>query len=110
MKILANKYPLYLFISSKSHLKFLYFINIRLYYFIDWISQVYKVFIQFLPKILFIQRPAKDNEDDLDKPPDGVLTEVFDVPDYVDYGSRYPTDFDIPSLPPSRYDVSNMGW
>lgn len=72
-------------------------------------SQVHKVFIEVLPKILFIQRPAKDNDDDLDKPPDGVLTEVFDVPDYVDYGGRYQTDFDIPSLPPSRYDVSNTG-
>ncbi|KAI5722342.1 hypothetical protein M8J76_007009 [Diaphorina citri] len=70
---------------------------------------VHKVFIEVLPKILFIQRPAKDNDDDLDKPPDGVLTEVFDVPDYVDYGGRYQTDFDIPSLPPSRYDVSNTG-
>nr|CAD7444475.1 unnamed protein product [Timema bartmani] len=79
---------------------------------------VHRVFIQILPKILLIERPkqedaVEDDEDEL-KPPEGVLTGVFDVPSdidkYVAYGGkRFSADYEIPALPPSRFDVAAAG-
>nr|CAD7589788.1 unnamed protein product [Timema genevievae] len=79
---------------------------------------VHRVFIQILPKILLIERPkqedaVEDEEDEL-KPPEGVLTGVFDVPSdidkYVAYGGkRFSADYEIPALPPSRFDVAAAG-
>nr|BBE49554.1 nicotinic acetylcholine receptor alpha1 subunit [Nilaparvata lugens] len=82
---------------------------------------VHRLFIQVLPKVLLIDRPKKEDsidedgaEDDLDKNVDdgnNIFTGVFDVPAEIDkylggYGSskRFSADYDIPSLPPSRYD------
>lgn len=71
---------------------------------------VHRVFIQVLPKVLLIARPKSedsvDDEDD-DKVPVGILTGSFDVPDemdkYLGYGGkRFSTDYEIPTLPPSR--------
>lgn len=49
-----------------------------------------------LPKVLLIDRPKSedsvDDEDDEDKPPDAILTGVFDVPaeidKYLGYGGK----------------------
>ncbi|KAG8242356.1 Acetylcholine receptor subunit alpha-like 1 [Homalodisca vitripennis] len=73
---------------------------------------VHRLFIQVLPKVLLIDRPKSEDsvdEDDEDKPPDGILTGVFDVPAEIDKylgygGKRFSADYDIPALPPSRYD------
>nr|CAD7423812.1 unnamed protein product [Timema monikensis] len=79
---------------------------------------VHRVFIQILPKILLIERPkqeeAVEDDDDELKPPEGVLTGVFDVPSdidkYVAYGGkRFSADYEIPALPPSRFDVAAAG-
>lgn len=110
------------------------------------------VFIQFLPKILLIQRPKKDDDDDEDeggngagiganghpdddgidddeddddddveaangKPPEGILTDVFRVPetDKYDpyYSKRYSGEYEVPphGLPPpaTRYDHGAVG-
>lgn len=75
---------------------------------------VHRLFIQVLPKVLLIDRPKQDDsvddEDEEDKPPDGILTGVFEVPDkYLGYaGNRFTTDYDIPALPPSRYDGGSV--
>lgn len=75
---------------------------------------VHRLFIQVLPKVLLIDRPKSedsvDDEDD-DKVPVGILTGVFDVPAEIDKylgygGKRFSTDYDIPALPPSRYELS----
>ncbi|CAB0009195.1 unnamed protein product [Nesidiocoris tenuis] len=73
---------------------------------------VYRVFIQILPKVLFIERPKKEDsidEDDEDKSPDHTVSGVFDVSPHIDkylgYSSkRLSGDFDIPALPASRFD------
>nr|AWX65626.1 nicotinic acetylcholine receptor alpha 1 subunit [Laodelphax striatellus] len=81
---------------------------------------VHRLFIQVLPKVLLIDRPKKedsideDGEEELDnKMDDGnnIFTGVFDVPAEIDkylggYGTskRFSADYDIPALPPSRYD------
>ncbi|XP_078044292.1 nicotinic acetylcholine receptor alpha1 isoform X4 [Augochlora pura] len=86
------------------------------------------VFIQVLPRFLFIERPSKDEEeedeeDDEDveaangKASDGMLTDVFHVQetDKYDayYGKRFSGDYEIPAhgLPPSatRYDLGAVG-
>ncbi|XP_021934951.1 acetylcholine receptor subunit alpha-like 1 isoform X2 [Zootermopsis nevadensis] len=76
---------------------------------------VHRLFIQLLPKVLFIERPKSedsvdDDEDEL-KPPE-VLTGVFDVPTdmnkYVFSGNRFSSDYDIPALPP-RFDMGSSG-
>lgn len=77
---------------------------------------VHRWFIQILPKVLLIDRPKSEDsvdEDDEDKPPDGILTGVFDVPAEIDKylgygGKRFSADYDIPALPPSRYDGSTV--
>ncbi|XP_063223428.1 acetylcholine receptor subunit alpha-like 1 [Bacillus rossius redtenbacheri] len=79
---------------------------------------VHRLFIQLLPKVLLIERPKQEDsvddeelldDEDLDadglKPPDGVLTGVFDAPAELGYGG----DYDIPALPPSRFDVAASG-
>jgi len=79
---------------------------------------VYRLFIQLLPKVLFIERPKSgdsvDDEEDELKPPEGVLTGVFDVPSdmekYFPYGGkRFSADYDIPALPPSRFEMAAPG-
>jgi nicotinic acetylcholine receptor len=79
---------------------------------------VHRLFIQLLPKVLFIERPksedsVEDDEDEL-KSTDGVLTGVFDVPSDMDRymdkydGKRLSVDYDIPALPP-RFDMAASG-
>ncbi|XP_073978187.1 nicotinic acetylcholine receptor alpha1 [Rhodnius prolixus] len=74
---------------------------------------VHRIFIQVLPKVLFIERPKQEDsvdEDEEDKTPDAIITGVFDVtPDidkYLGYsGKRLSGDFEsIPALPASRFD------
>ncbi len=80
---------------------------------------VYKMFIQVLPKVLFIQRPRKESPDDDDRPEE-VLTGggVFEMP-RVDGFAPYPSntnfphsssniDYSIPTLglPAPRYDTT----
>uniref|UniRef100_A0A336MI73 CSON015083 protein n=1 Tax=Culicoides sonorensis TaxID=179676 RepID=A0A336MI73_CULSO len=76
---------------------------------------VQRVFIDILPKILCIERPKKeDNENEQQQQHDVVLTDVnvFQVPPDVDKygfcGNRYSTDYDIPALP-SRFDIAPSG-
>ncbi|XP_063993392.1 acetylcholine receptor subunit alpha-like 1 [Diachasmimorpha longicaudata] len=73
------------------------------------------VFIEILPKYLFIERPSKDdngdgtNGDDYDpddaddKPPEVILTDVFHVPQETDkfdpYDKRYSDTYEIADLP-----------
>ncbi|KAK6631321.1 Acetylcholine receptor subunit alpha-like 1 [Polyplax serrata] len=72
---------------------------------------VHRIFIKMLPKVLFIERPQNE-EDDIEeelKPPEGILTGVFDVPaeidKYVRYaGKRFSADYSIPALP-ARFHV-----
>jgi len=77
---------------------------------------VVKLFIQILPKVLFIERPKKgdsideDDEDEDDDEKHGeILSGVFDVPSEIDkylgYNRGYSFDYDVPPpLPPaSRY-------
>ncbi|XP_068084467.1 acetylcholine receptor subunit alpha-like 1 [Anabrus simplex] len=80
---------------------------------------VHRLFIQVLPKVLLIERPKKedsvDDEEEEAKPPEGVLSGVFDVPvdidKYVSYsGNRVSVDYEIPALPPSRFDVAAAGF
>lgn len=60
---------------------------------------VHRVFIDILPKILCIERPKKDDNDEQQHE---VLTDVnvFQVPPDVDKygycGNRFTTDYDIP--------------
>ncbi|ETN57721.1 acetylcholine receptor protein alpha 1, 2, 3, 4 invertebrate [Anopheles darlingi] len=77
---------------------------------------VHRVFIELLPKVLCIERPKKDDDpsETEDQTPTDVLTDVFQVPPdvekYVGFcGKEYGTDFDIPALPPSRFDVAASG-
>uniref|UniRef100_A0A182NDV2 Nicotinic acetylcholine receptor alpha 1 subunit n=1 Tax=Anopheles dirus TaxID=7168 RepID=A0A182NDV2_9DIPT len=77
---------------------------------------VHRVFIELLPKVLCIERPKKEDDpsDNDDQTPTDVLTDVFQVPPdvekYVGFcGKEYGTDFDIPALPPSRFDVAASG-
>lgn len=74
---------------------------------------VVKLFIQILPKVLFIERPKKEDsidedDDDDDKMHGEMLTGVFDVPSEIDkylgYNPGYSFDYDVPPpLPASRY-------
>lgn len=77
---------------------------------------VVKLFIQILPKVLFIERPKKgdsideDDEDEDENEKHGeILSGVFDVPSEIDkylgYNRGYSFDYDAPPpLPPaSRY-------
>lgn len=76
---------------------------------------VVKLFIQILPKVLFIERPKKgdsideDDEDEDDDEKHGeMLSGVFDVPSEIDkylgYNRGYSFDYDVPPpLPTSRY-------
>lgn len=64
---------------------------------------VQRVFIDILPKILCIERPKKEeDENEQHQQSDVVLTDVnvFQVPPDVDKygfcGNRYSTDYDIP--------------
>lgn len=62
---------------------------------------VQRIFIDFLPRILCIQRPKKEEEQQEEQPPE-VLTDVFHVPPNVEKYSpfctnKFSTDFDIPS-------------
>ncbi|KAL7021449.1 hypothetical protein ACKWTF_011875 [Chironomus riparius] len=68
---------------------------------------VQRIFIDYLPKILCIERPKKEEESHEEQPPE-VLTDVFHVPPNVEKYSpfctnKFSTDFDIPALPPSRF-------
>lgn len=61
---------------------------------------VKKVFIHFLPKLLFIQRPAKEESDEQDQHPE-VITDAYTVPPdvdkFVNYSSkRFSGDYTIP--------------
>lgn len=61
---------------------------------------VQRIFIEFLPKLLCIQRPKKEDEQ-VEELPSEVLTDVFHVPPDVEKYSpfctnKYSTDFDIP--------------
>lgn len=61
---------------------------------------VQRIFIEFLPRILCMQRPKKEEEPQEDQPPE-VLTDVFHVPPDVEKYSpfctnKFSTDFDIP--------------
>ncbi|XP_078044308.1 nicotinic acetylcholine receptor alpha1 isoform X6 [Augochlora pura] len=80
------------------------------------------VFIQVLPRFLFIERPSKDEEEEDEEDArngasDGMLTDVFHVQetDKYDayYGKRFSGDYEIPAhgLPPSatRYDLGAVG-
>jgi len=74
---------------------------------------VVKLFIQILPKVLFIERPKKgdsidDDDDDDDEKNGEILSGVFDVPSEIDkylgYNRGYSFDYDVPPpLPSSRY-------
>jgi len=74
---------------------------------------VVKLFIQILPKVLFIERPKKgdsiDEDDDDDDGKHGeMLSGVFDVPSEIDkylgYNRGYSFDYDVPPpLLSSRY-------
>lgn len=72
---------------------------------------VVKLFIQILPKVLFIERPKKGDsiDDDDDEKHGEILSGVFDVPSEIDkylgYNHGYCTfDYDVPPpLPASRY-------
>lgn len=74
---------------------------------------VVKLFIQILPKVLFIERPKKEDsidedDDDDDKLHDDILTGVFDVPSEIDkylgYNPGYNFDYDVPPpIPTTRY-------
>lgn len=73
---------------------------------------VVKLFIQILPKVLFIGRPKKEDsidEDDDDKHGSGgILSGVFDVPSEIDkylgYDRGYSFDYGVPPpLPAIRY-------
>lgn len=77
---------------------------------------VYKIFIQVLPKMLFIERPIKDKSDNDDRPEE-VLTGVFEMPrvdGFLPYAGRnnFPNasniDYSIPTLglPAPRYDTT----
>jgi hypothetical protein len=63
---------------------------------------VQRIFIEFLPKLLCIQRPKKEDEpQEVEEQPPEVLTDVFHVPPDVEKYSpfctnKYSTDFDIP--------------
>lgn len=61
---------------------------------------VQRIFIDYLPKILCIERPKKEEEHHEEHPPE-VLTDVFHVPPNVEKYSpfctnKFSTDFDIP--------------
>lgn len=74
---------------------------------------VRRLFLELLPTVLCIKRPAKEepnNEEEEDK----GLTEVFSVPPDVDKfapygagGKRFSADYDIPALPSSRFETSS---
>lgn len=72
---------------------------------------VVKLFIQILPKVLFIERPKKGDsidEDDDDEKHGDILSGVFDVPSEIDkylgYNRGYSFDYDVPPpLPTTRY-------
>ena len=63
---------------------------------------VQRIFIDYLPKILCIERPKKEDESHEEPPPE-VLTDVFHVPPNVEKYSpfctnKFSTDFDIPGM------------
>ncbi|VVC33344.1 Hypothetical protein CINCED_3A016935 [Cinara cedri] len=70
---------------------------------------VVKIFIQILPKVLFIERPKKEDSIDEDDDDDDKLHGVFDVPSEIDKYMGYNTgynsfDYDVPTpLPATRY-------
>ncbi|XP_002000166.3 acetylcholine receptor subunit alpha-like 1 [Drosophila mojavensis] len=74
---------------------------------------VQRVFIKFLPKLLCIERPKKEDPEE-DQPPE-VLTDVFHLPPDVDKFVNYDTkrfsgDYGIPVLPAShRFDLAAAG-
>lgn len=63
---------------------------------------VQRIFIEYLPRLLCIQRPKKEEEPhEVEEQPPEVLTDVFHVPPDVEKYSpfctnKYSTDFDIP--------------
>lgn len=76
---------------------------------------VHRLFIQLLPKVLFIERPKSEDsvEDDEDElKPQEVITGVFDVPSDFDKcvyrRNSLSTDYEIPALPP-RFGVAASG-
>ncbi|KAL1117528.1 hypothetical protein AAG570_003844, partial [Ranatra chinensis] len=69
---------------------------------------MHRLFIQVLPRFLFIERPKKDDddeEDDEDKPPDGIITGPFE-PEIDKYlgGKRFSGDYDMGTLSGARFD------
>lgn len=55
--------------------------------FIDQINRSRCLIFQILPKVLFIERPKKEDsidEDEEDKPPDHGVSSVFDVSPHMD--------------------------
>lgn len=73
---------------------------------------VQRIFIEFLPKLLCIQRPKKEDEpQEVEEQPPEVLTDVFHVPPDVEKYSpfctnKYSTDFDIPGEWSSRITLN----
>ena len=61
------------------------------------------IFIDFLPKYLWVERPSKDDEDETD-----TLAIVTPTSDPIKFDLDDPP-YDIPAIPPSRYDRDRYG-
>jgi nicotinic acetylcholine receptor, invertebrate len=63
---------------------------------------VQRLFIEFLPRVLCMQRPKKEEPNEADEQPSEVLTDAFhDAPEVEKYGfcgKRYSTDYGIPGM------------
>nr|XP_014289941.2 acetylcholine receptor subunit alpha-like 1 [Halyomorpha halys] len=77
---------------------------------------VHRVFIQVLPKVLFIERPKSDDsvdDDDEDKPPEAIITNAFQVPPdvnkYLSYSSKRVSCGELELPPPPGGDEDLFG-
>jgi len=71
---------------------------------------VQRIFIDYLPKILCIERPKKEDEPHEEQQLE-VLTDVFHVPPNVEKYSpfctnKFSTDFDIPGMSRNYYIIN----